>query len=133
MERAQMTRQSTTLHSWRKVVKTLWCQMQVSKPLMRGAAPFVADLEKLATLLGDDHNLVVLVATLRLCPELRTMSPDIRTLGRLALRMRQQLRRRAFEIGGRLYVRTPNAFGRWIESCVTTPSGARLLTPHGRA
>ena len=63
MKRARVTGQSATLHHWRKEVKTLWYQLRLARPLMTGVAPLVADLKRLETELGDDHNLVVLGAT----------------------------------------------------------------------
>jgi CHAD domain-containing protein len=121
MERAHVTGQSVTLHRWRKEVKTLWYQLRLAEPLTTGVAPLVADLERLEAELGDDHNLVVLAATLRACRDLGTMRADVRQIGRLAMRMRQLLRRRAFARGRRLYVRTPKAFARWIRRSTKRP------------
>jgi CHAD domain-containing protein len=105
---------SATLHRWRKELKTLWYQLRLVQPLTTGVAPLIAGLKRVQTELGDDHNLVVLAATLRGCPDLRTMRQDILQIDRLAGRMRQRLRRRAFALGRRLYVRKPKAFARWI-------------------
>ncbi len=116
MKRARATRQSATLHSWRKELKTLWYQLRLARPLMTGVAPLIAALERLETELGDDHNLVVLGATLRGCRDLRSMRAEIRQIARLAARMRQPLRRRAFARGRRLHVRTPEAFERWLRA-----------------
>jgi CHAD domain-containing protein len=113
MKRARTTRQSATLHRWRKALKTLWYQLRLAKPLTTGVAPLIADLKRLETELGDDHNLVVLAATLRGCRDLRSMRAAIRHVGRLATRMRQRLRRRAFVLGRRLHGRDPEAFARW--------------------
>ena len=114
MKRARATGQSATLHRWRKELKTLWYQLRLAKPLITGIAPLIADLKRLETELGDGHDLVVLAATLRGCRDLRSMRADIRQIDRLAARMRQPLRRRAFALGRRLYFRTPKAFARWI-------------------
>jgi CHAD domain-containing protein len=114
MKRARVTGQSATLHRWRKEVKTLWYQLRLSRPLMTGIAPLIADLKRLETELGDHHNLVVLGATLRACRDLRPMRADMRKIDRLAARMRQPLRRRALALGRRLHVRKPEAFARWL-------------------
>ena len=74
----------------------MWYQLRLAKPLTIGVAPLIADLKRLETELGDEHDLVVLAATLRACRELRTMRADIRRIDRLAARMRQPLQRRAF-------------------------------------
>jgi CHAD domain-containing protein len=114
MKRARATGQSATLHRWRKEVKTLWYQLRLARPLTTGVAPLVADLKRLEAELGDDHNLVVLGAALRGCRELRSMRAELRHVGRLAARMRQPLRRRAFTVGRRIHARKPKAFARWI-------------------
>lgn len=116
MKRARVTGQSATLHRWRKEVKTLWYQLRLMKPLTTGVAPLIAELKRLETELGDDHNLVILAATLRGCRELRSMRADIRQIDRLAKRMRQPLRRRAFALGHRLFVRKPEVFARWLHA-----------------
>ena len=67
MKRARMTGRSATLHRWRKELKTLWYQLRLARPLLTGVAPLLAELDRLETQLGDDHNLVVLAATLRGC------------------------------------------------------------------
>ena len=116
MERARMTGQSATLHRWRKELKVLWYQLRLVRPLMTGVAPLIAELDRLQTELGDDHNLVVLGATLRGCRDLRSMRAEMRQIDRLATRMRQPLRRRAFALGRRLLVRKPEAFARWLRA-----------------
>ena len=118
MKRARATRQSATLHRWRKELKTLWYQLRLARPLTTGTAPLIAELKRLETALGDDHNLVVLGATLRGCRDLRSMRAEMRQIDRLAARMRQPLRRRAFAHGRRLHVRKPKAFARWLRASV---------------
>ena len=116
MKRARVTGQSATLHRWRKELKTLWYQLRLAKPLTTGVAPLIAELKRLETELGDDHNLVVLAATLRGCRDLRSMREEIRQIDRLAARMRQPLRRRAFTLGRRIHARKPEAFARWLRA-----------------
>jgi CHAD domain-containing protein len=116
MKRARATGQSATMHNWRKELKILWYQLRLARPLTAGVAPFIAGLKRLETELGDDHNLVVLEATLRGCRDLRSMRPAVRHIDRLAARMRQPLRRRAFALGRRLHARKPKAFARWIRT-----------------
>jgi hypothetical protein len=116
MKRARAIGLSATLHRWRKELKTLWYQLRLTRPLTTGVAPLLAELKRLETELGDDHNLVVLAATLRGCRDLRSMSAEIRQIDRLAARMRQQLRQRAFKLGRRLHVRNLEAFARWLRA-----------------
>jgi CHAD domain-containing protein len=114
MRRAKETAQSATIHRWRRDLKTLWYQLRLVKRLAAGVAPTVAAMKRLETALGDDHNLVVLGATLRACPELRSMRAAVRIIDDRAVLMRTQLRRRAFRLGGRISMRTPKAFRRWL-------------------
>ena len=116
MKRARATGQSATLHRWRKELKTLWYQLRLARPLMSGVAPFIAELNRLETALGNHHNLVVLGATLRGCRDLRSMRAEMRQIDRLAARMRQPLGRRAFTLGRRLHVRKPEAFAHWLRA-----------------
>ena len=116
MKHARVTGRSATLHRWRKELKTLWYHLRLVRPLMTGVAPLIAELDRLETELGDDHNLVVLGATLRGCHDLRSMRAEMRQINRLAARMRQPLRRRAFALGRRLHLRKPEAFARWLRA-----------------
>ena len=116
MKRARETRQSATLHRWRKEVKTLWYQLRLARRLTSGVAPLVARLKRLEAELGDDHNLVVLAATLRGCRDLPSMRAEMRQIDRLAARMRRPLRRRAFALGRRIHLRKPKAFARWLRA-----------------
>ena len=121
MRRARATGQSATVHRWRKQLKTLWYQLRLVEPLTTGVALPVADMRRLETELGDDHNLVVLGATLRGCRDLRSMQAEMRQIDRLARRMRQALRRRAFTLGRRLHVRKPKSFARWLRASSKQP------------
>ena len=114
MKRARRTHLSATLHGWRKELKTSWYQLRLVKPLAHGVAPVVASLKRLETDLGEDHNLVVLAATLRSCSEVKAMSAEVRQIDALAARMRQGLRTRAFAMGARLHRRVPDAFASWL-------------------
>ena len=121
MKRARATGRSATVHRWRKELKTLWYQLRLARPLTTGVAPLIADLKRLETELGDDHNLVVLAATLRGCRDLRSIRAEMRQIDRLAARMRRPLRRRAFALGRRLHVRKPESFERWLRASLKQP------------
>jgi CHAD domain-containing protein len=121
MQHSRSTKQSATLHEWRKEVKTLWYQLRLAKPLISGLAPLIADLKRLETELGEHHNLVVLAATLRGCRPLRATREELREIERLAARMRQPLRRRALALGDRLHARGPEAFAHWLRTASMKP------------
>ena len=114
MKRARQTQLPATLHGWRKELKTLWYQLRLVKPLTPGVAPFVAAVKRLETELGEDHNLVVLAATLRACSELKAMSAEVHQIDGLAVRMRQRLRTRVFAIGARLHGKRTRDFASWL-------------------
>lgn len=121
MKRAGDSNFSAAVHSWRKALKTLWYQLRLLKPLITGVAPLVAKLKRLETELGEDHNLVVLGATLRGCQDLRGMRAEVRQVEKLAARMRPPLRKRAFALGRRLHRRKPRAFARWLRRAAKPP------------
>ena len=114
MKGAGESRRSAAVHGWRKELKVLWYQLRLVNPLTTGIAPLVGQLKRLETELGEDHNLVVLGATLRGCRDLRSMRAEVRQVAQLARRMRPPLRTRAFALGRRLHRRKPGAFGRWL-------------------
>ena len=119
MDHARSTGQSAAVHRWRKALKTLWYQLRLAKPLAKGMDALVDNMRRLEKDLGDDHNLVILAATLRACRELRTMRAQIHQIDRLAARTRQPLRRRAFALGRRLHRRKPREFARWLRTSST--------------
>jgi CHAD domain-containing protein len=122
MKRARQTRLPATLHGWRKELKTLWYQLRLVKPLTPGVTPLVAGVKRLETDLGEDHNLVVLAATLRACSELKAMSAEVRQIDALAVRMREGLRRRVFAIGARLHHKTTRDFASWLRRLAEQPA-----------
>jgi CHAD domain-containing protein len=113
------------VHDWRKRVKDLWYQLR----LLQDAWPAVlkasaAEAHELADLLGDHHDLSVLVAGARgQAPD----DADTKALVALAERRQAELLDAALQIGDRLYVEKPSEFTRRIERYWRTwrpPSGA---------
>ena len=64
-------------------MKTLWYQLRLVRALAIGVAPLVGELDRLETELGNDHNLVILEATLRGCRDLPSMRRNMRQVGDL--------------------------------------------------
>jgi CHAD domain-containing protein len=90
------------LHEWRKRVKDLWYHLRLLKPLSPGIDGGQADeADKLADVLGDDHDLAVL----------RDAVDDDAVIG-LIDRRRAQLQAQAIRIGERLYAESPKTFAR---------------------
>lgn len=96
-------------HEWRKRVKDLWYHLRLLEPAwppVLGA--MVEEAHRLSDLLGDDHDLRVLAATVRseglgTAPERDALAPVLAARG-------QTLRRQARALGGRLYVESPRDF-----------------------
>lgn len=100
------------VHDWRKRVKDLWYQLR----LLRDAWPAVlkataGEAHELADLLGDHHDLSVLVETATaLAPD----DPDTAALVALAEQRQAELLAAALPLGDRLYAEKPSRFTRRI-------------------
>ena len=102
-----------SVHDWRKRVKDLWYQLR----LLQDAWPAVlkasaAEAHELADLLGDHHDLSVLVAK---AGDRRPSDPDTAALVTLAERRQAELLDAALQLGDRLYAEKPDQFTRRIE------------------
>ncbi len=99
------------LHAWRKRVKDLWyhCRLLAPTcgPMVRGHAK---DLDRLAKLLGDDHDLAVLEQELTR-PDI-SIAADVDAVVQLIDYRRTELQSEATGIGERVYAESPKAFGR---------------------
>lgn len=103
-------------HEWRKRVKDLWYDFR----LLRGVWPGVMkglskQAEKLAALLGEDHDLTVLSQALTRLPSSDLDSKDSTAMDTLIDDRRCALRFAAERLGERLYSEKPGAFLRRIE------------------
>jgi CHAD domain-containing protein len=99
------------LHEWRKQAKYLWHQLQLLEPVWPGVMEELAqEVEALADLLGDDHDLVVLRQRLAASPEGFGGKAGPGTLLALIDRRRGELEEEAFALGRRLYADRPKEF-----------------------
>jgi CHAD domain-containing protein len=97
------------LHEWRKRTKDLWYHLRILKPVSPGMVGGQADeADKLADLLGDDHDLAVLREAL--VDSAGAFAVDLDAVLELIDHRRGQLEAQAFQIGERLYAESPNAF-----------------------
>ena len=101
------------VHDWRKRVKDLWYQLR----LLQDAWPAVlkasaAEAHELADLLGDHHDLSVLVAKAR---DQAPDDPDTEMLAALGERRQAELLDAALQLGDRLYAEKPDQFTRRVQ------------------
>lgn len=99
------------IHEWRKSIKYLWFEVR----LLRHADPDVLDslaesLSELSELLGDDHDLAVLVVRLHEDPKRFGGKKPVKRAVRLARDQQAVLRRTACELAGTLFVTDADAF-----------------------
>jgi len=95
--RARREGTNEALHEWRKEVKYFLYQLQIIEPAWRAPERSLARrLDRLADLLGEDHDLAVV----------RTMVTE-EAVDRLVDRRRIVLQRQAFGVGGLVYAPPP--------------------------
>jgi CHAD domain-containing protein len=110
MRRAAAEPSGANMHAWRKRTKDLWYQLRILEAhLPESLAASLDRAGELAELLGDHHDLTVLRDDL--------LGRDAAVLHRPELvaaigERQEELAARAFELGGRLYARKPEAFRR---------------------
>ncbi len=113
MNRTRSNPATENVHEWRKRTKDLWYQLRILRDAWKPVLGETADqAHGLADLLGDHHDLAVLVEDLA-SREL----PGDRDAVRTAIDRRQdELLAGAFDTGARLFAEKPKAFGRRLES-----------------
>ena len=96
------------VHDWRKRVKDLWYHLRLLREIWPAALKGAADeAHRLSDLLGDHHDLSVLIDEIRAeAPD----DPDLGTLAALAERRQGELLDEALPSGERLYAEKPRQF-----------------------
>jgi hypothetical protein len=109
MGKARKTRRDDDFHTWRKQIKAVWYALRLLEKRV-AVGRQLAGLERLETLLGDDHNLVVLRAQIAAAD--RRTQEEVAASGveELAERQQQALRRRALIAGKQLFRGAPKQF-----------------------
>jgi CHAD domain-containing protein len=113
MKRTRSDPAAENVHEWRKRTKDLWYQLRILRDAWRPVLGETADqAHELADLLGDHHDLAVLVEDLA-----SRDLPGDRAAVRTAIDRRQQeLLACALDLGTRLFAEKPKAFGKRLES-----------------
>jgi len=111
------------LHEWRKQSKYLWHQLQLlENTLPDKEKELIEQTHKLATILGEDHDLAVFRATLAADPLTYGGHRALKDLFVIVDRHRQEFQRQAFVLGRAAYSDAPKAFIGRIEA--STSCGA---------
>jgi CHAD domain-containing protein len=114
--RARSHPASADWHGWRKRVKDLWYQQRLltpaGGPVLDGQAK---DAHALADVLGDEHDLGVLKATLE--SEQMTPPVDLDAVIELIGHRRRELRGVAVRLGARIYAESPKRYTRRTRAC----------------
>ncbi len=99
-----------THHEWRKRAKYLRHQLETLEPLWPNViAEMAKSADRLAEMLGSDHDLTVVGSVISGLPGVLS-PPERRLLEALALRERRKLRKRAVELGTKVYAEPPRRF-----------------------
>jgi CHAD domain-containing protein len=102
------------LHDWRKRVKDLWYHQRLLADCWPGVLEAQAEeAHRLSDLLGDDHDLAVLIDTLARSGRPTGDAPvDEDPVVELAHRRREELQRQALPLGRLVYAESPKAYDR---------------------
>jgi CHAD domain-containing protein len=129
--RAHDHRSGDDWHEWRKRVKDLWYQQRllsaVAGPACAGQAK---DAHRLADLLGDDHDLLVLRRALT--GEVSHAPADLDAVVGLIGHRQQELRRQALQLGARVYAEKPKRFVRRMRAMWRAGRGQKAVAADQR-
>jgi len=112
---ARTTPDPELLHAWRKRAKDLWYHQRLLAPAWPDVLGAQAEAAHgLSELLGDDHDLAVLIERLGDAAPPLTPAVDARraALRELIAHRSEQLRAEAVRLGRRIYAESPKAFSR---------------------
>lgn len=125
MAAAQVDPTAERYHQWRKRAKYLWYHLRILRPLWPEAMKaFRDEADRLASLLGDDHDLHVLRTSVAGDPTLAS-APTMPILVDLVAGRSRRLRPEAHELGRRLFAEKP---GRFVNRLANYDAAATPLT-----
>jgi CHAD domain-containing protein len=110
---AERQRTPENLHAWRKRVKDLAHQLHIIEPACPHFLSRLAQESKLlGEILGDDHDLALLTAEIKLA---KLAKEPAQALSKIITLKQLRLQHTAFELGRRLYQEMPRDFCRRIK------------------
>jgi len=115
MARALTRQRTADFHEWRKQVKALWYELRLIDACSRTVHRDVAALHRAETLLGDDHNVVVLCAELSKDASVCDGALDRKALRLAADRYECDLREQAVAAVQRIYEAAPRDYVRTVK------------------
>lgn len=102
-----------SFHEWRKQVKYHWHHARLLRSIWEGPMrAWQSESMKLAEMLGDDHDLAVLQATIAAEPELFDADADRRACAALVRARSDELRDAARSLGERVFAEKPRRLAR---------------------
>ena len=126
--RAREKQGAAEFHEWRKQIKALWYQLRLVERCSPGIGKDVRVLHQAETLLGEDHNVVVL------CEELSKDASlcDVASLRRAADRYECALRQKAIASAVRVYASRPGNYVRRVRDAWKRWHRRRETVEHAR-
>jgi len=132
MRHAAETNISSDVHRWRRRCKPLWYHLRLLQSLAPGVRPLVRDLDRLDTLLGDDHNQLLMRGHIVGLPGLRHVRRGVAEVIAMSLNNQRRLRHDAFKRGQRIFAGSPSQFADWLNDHIAHAPRHRAAHPRRR-
>jgi CHAD domain-containing protein len=101
------------LHEWRKRAKDFWYHLRLLREAWPGVTDgWTAEAHRLTDLIGDDHDLAVLMQSITNLPADTTPVPNLDQVRSAIRERREQLQQQASVLGWRLYAEKPRSMRR---------------------
>ncbi|MFM9859315.1 CHAD domain-containing protein [Pseudoxanthobacter sp. M-2] len=118
------------LHDWRKAVKHRWHLSKLAEPRTAAAAPSVVTaLDELGEMLGEEHDLAVLAATVTADPALAGGEAEAGRVVAVVAARRAALQADAFARGRILYEDKPSKFRKRLAEPATLVAAGTVDAP----
>lgn len=118
------------LHRSRRHAKHLWYQVRALRRVAPGRlGPLAEQLDSLSKVLGDHHDLAVLIEALEGDPERFGGAAEVAAAVAVARARQQTLERRALRIGERVWGRSPRRFARTFARRIDRRWAAPVAAP----
>jgi CHAD domain-containing protein len=107
------------MHEWRKRAKDFWYHLRLLREAWPGMTDgWTAEAHRLADLIGDDHDLAVLMQSITNLPEDTALVSNLDQVRSAIRHRRDQLQQQASVLGWRLYAEKPRAMRRRMRAYI---------------